>query len=57
MKSLNRGIDDGESKNLCINFLKGILAGICIAIGGFLYIKARESTELIIVPAFYFQLV
>lgn len=37
-------------------FLKGILAGICIAIGGFLYIKARESTELIIVPAFLFSI-
>ena len=37
-------------------FVKGMLAGICIAIGGFLYIKARESTALVIVPAFLFSI-
>ena len=37
-------------------FVKGMLAGICIAIDGFLYIKARESTALVIVPAFLFSI-
>ncbi len=37
-------------------FIKAILAGICIGIGGFLFIKAKETTSLIIVPAFLFTI-
>ncbi len=38
-------------------FIKGILAGICISIGGWLYIQARNSEySLKIIPAFLFSI-
>ncbi len=43
-------------KYFLTTFVRGILAGIAIAIGGFLYIKARDVSGLTIVPAFLFPI-
>lgn len=36
--------------------LKGILAGVAISLGGWLYIKTREATDSLILPAFLFPI-
>lgn len=37
-------------------FLKGVFAGICIAIGGLLYIQTRSATSNLIIAAFLFPI-
>lgn len=43
-------------KNIFILFIKGILAGISIGIGGWLYLKTREMSGNLILAAFLFSI-
>lgn len=43
-------------KNYFNTFLKGLLAGLCIAIGGWLYIKTRDAGSSSVLAAFLFPI-
>lgn len=39
-----------------LTFLKGLMAGLCIGLGGWLYLQTRNNTSLKIIPAFLFPI-